>query len=250
MSDSLADRWPRLADFLAARNWGPLRSATTEQADRARTVLVLVFATGAEYRCRPLTATEAIRAYSRVVAYVIAFLNKYGYNPDEYFEEHRIHIDIAAGNFRRCTADLKRDLERFEPDLPPTIDLNLEAEKLGLDPEETQRGLIAVAAGKEVAMRAATTTTPEELRRLRDLHRLAELRLDLYQKIKAARELPDPLQTRAQYLAAKSLVGTQDEIRQLEKKLFGPDQVSEKEAGAREARRRASAFEKAPHLVA
>jgi hypothetical protein len=245
LSDSLANRWSWQADFLAARDWGPLRSATTEHADRVRAVLVLVFATGAEYRSWPLTATEATKAYSRIVAYVIAFLNRYGYNPRAYFEEHRIHIDIAAGNFRRRTADLKRDLERFEPDLPPTIDPNLEAKKLDLDSEETHLGLMAVAAGKEVAMRAATAT-PEELRRLRDLHRLAELRLDLYQKLNAAMKLPDPLQTRAQYLAAKSLVGTQDEIRHLEKKLFGADQVSEKEAGAREARRRASAFEKHP----
>lgn len=136
-----------------------------------------------------------------------------------------------------------------EPAQPATKSGTPPGGDYGLDAEETHLGLMAVAAGREVAMRAATAT-PEELRCLRDLHRLWDLRLDLYQKSQAAALLPDPLQTKAQYNAAGSLVKTQNELRKLEAKLFGSAEVSEKDARAREAKRRMSAYEKPPSLAA
>ncbi|OYV38968.1 MAG: hypothetical protein B7Z80_08655 [Rhodospirillales bacterium 20-64-7] len=120
----------------------------------------------------------------------------------------------------------------------------------GLDQDEAHLALMAAAAGKEVAQRAATSTE-DELRRLRDIRRLWDLRLDLHQRLNAAVDLPDPIQTRAEYRSAVSVVAAQNQLRQLEEKLFGTDQVSEKDPGVREAKRLMNGFEKPkPSLAA
>jgi len=118
------------------------------------------------------------------------------------------------------------------------------AERFGLDPQEAVLTLRYAAASKVVAEQAEAAN-PDELRRLRDIRRLWNLRLTLYQKQKAAARLPDPLQTPAQYRVAANLAATRSDILKLEAKLYGPDRVSEKDAGAREVKRRKYAYARA-----
>ena len=116
-----------------------------------------------------------------------------------------------------------------------------------LDAEELHLSAMAAVAGSEVAARAVSAD-PEELRELRDVRRLWNLRLDLHQKSKVAAGFPELL-NEAQYRFAKSLEKTANEIRTLEVKLFGPDRVSEKGEIVSEIKRRASDYEYEPKRV-
>ncbi|MBV9786519.1 MAG: GAF domain-containing protein [Acidisphaera sp.] len=111
----------------------------------------------------------------------------------------------------------------------------------GLDAEEIHLALMAAAAGKEVAEQL-TTAAPDELRRLRDMRRLWDLRLDLYQKSKAALKLPEVLSTPEQYKMATGLATTCNDVRKLEFTMFGKDRVSEKSSLVTEIQRRASNY--------
>jgi hypothetical protein len=90
--------------------------------------------------------------------HIIEYLKKYGYNRAKYFEQGRIIVDIEFGGFRRNADDLKHDLRISEPDLPTMparIDLNREAENLGLSRTDALRALQREAAQHAVRRASA-----------------------------------------------------------------------------------------------
>jgi hypothetical protein len=154
---SLVTRYPSLADFLAARDWGLMRSAVMEEdfAAHERKILRLIFAKGEEYAVFIYSNKDAAAAYDHIVEY----LKRLGYSDAAFFEQGRIYLDVGYGGFHRNTEDLKRDLGIFERDLPPMpapIDLNHEAENLGLSRTDALK-LLQREAAQQAAQRKPGT---------------------------------------------------------------------------------------------
>ena len=110
----------------------------------------------------------------------------------------------------------------LEHDLLPNVNRKISAETAagyGLDQEEAHLALLYAKASKE-STQNALTATPKESKRLSDLALWHSLQLDLCQRLKAAKELPQVLENRHQSDLARQLTGAFERLHKLEGDLF------------------------------
>src|SRR5271165_3567705 len=130
--------------------------------------------------------------------------------------KHRVYFPIASSMLARGPAakPINRSLMTNDEILVAV------AKIYGIDPKEADLGLRYAAASRELAQRTLTAT-PDEAKRLKGMKRLASLTLDLYQRLKVAVLLPSRLTDERQADIGGQLEGTSQELRRLEKTLFG-----------------------------
>jgi hypothetical protein len=135
---------PFEASGYLAVNRGRLRAAHTlsEFTTRQAKFIEIVFEDLSEYRVEVRSAEEGKYIYGLIVDYA----RKRGYID-------RVTCSIRCGKFERGTDELTLDLQLFEPEppMPAPLDLNREADKLGLSRAAALKAMRRAAAENATA---------------------------------------------------------------------------------------------------
>lgn len=138
-------------DYLA-KDRGPLKGVVVDHYATPNEV-VFMFRENREYRVVPIEPNDCKEIYGLLLDYV----KKFGYR------EHDIFCELTLGGFRKTTDDLKCDLGLFEPEppMPAPLDLNREADKLGVSRAAALKAIRRAAAEEATADAAKPRSQPK-----------------------------------------------------------------------------------------